>query len=135
MGTEVFAAQLEETGGHQCFCSEPWSCRYFVSAHTPISDGVLFYGEKMDLWRCILQDNKILLQPEFIWQHWIPYLYKCVQVPGHCPPSENDGKINCYPFCGYLNHGLAIGEHSKSSGHVLHQDIWKHHWEMLRYHP
>lgn len=73
----------------------------------------------MDLWRNILQDNKILLQPEFIRQHWVPNLYKCVQVPGHCPPNESEGTHHAHPLCGDLSHGLAVGECSESSRHVL----------------
>lgn len=121
MGIEGFAAQLEETGKRQRVCSQPWTCRYFVPAHAPIFDGVLLQEQQMDLWGCILQDHKILLQPEFIRQHWIPDLYKCVQIPGHCSSNESDGKNNCHPLCGYLSHGLAVGECSKSSRCVLPQ--------------
>lgn len=134
MGAQVFAAQLEETGQHQRVCCQPRAYRHFVPAHPPVLGGVPPQQEKMDLWGRILQDNKILLQPEFVRQHRVSHLYKCVQVPGYCPPNESDGKNNCDSFCDNLSLGLDAGEYSVSSGHVLLQNICKESCTMLRYH-
>ncbi|KAF3860877.1 hypothetical protein F7725_001132 [Dissostichus mawsoni] len=41
------------------------------------------------------------------------------------PSDESYGKNNCPPLCWDLSLGLAVGEHSKSSRHVLQQNVWK----------